>query len=183
MKAETKVQKEIWKPVKGYEGMYQVSNLGRVRSLDRLIHQKDRWGNIRPTRYKGKLKKGSLKNTGYYAINLKEKRDISIHRLVAEAFIPNPENKPCVNHINGIKTDNRVENLEWCTYRENTVHAYKNDLSKKGKKHYKTNLNEKQVRDIKYNLSHLSDREAAEKYGIVTGAVWNIRNNMNWKHI
>lgn len=74
----------------------------------------------------GRIKrlKKTLEQTGYYTVNLKG-RIISVHRLVAEAFISNSEKKPCVNHINGIKTDNRVENLEWCSYAENNLHAYR----------------------------------------------------------
>lgn len=114
---------EVWHDVKGYEGLYQVSNLGRVKSLER---------NIKMRQYVlhtvEKIMKPIFDGKGYNQITLcksgKMKR-ISIHRLVATHFIPNTENKPFINHINGIKTDNRVENLEWCTPSENNLHMYR----------------------------------------------------------
>lgn len=120
---------EIWKPVKGYKGLYEVSNLGRVRSLDRLRPYKtsifgDKFSSIS----RGKLLATKLAKTGYLEVSLccnNILKSYRIHRLVAEAFIHNPNNYPCINHKNEIKTDNRVENLEWCTVKYNTEEYYK----------------------------------------------------------
>lgn len=101
---------EEWKDIQGYEGLYQVSNEGNVKSLG-------------GKRYKvTRILDGYVQSTGYRVFNLwkdGKPKLLTVHRLVAEAFIPNPENKPCIDHINTIRTDNRVENLRWVTHREN----------------------------------------------------------------
>ena len=117
--------KEIWKDIKGYEGLYQVSNLGRVKSLDRTY--KSPLTNTEMITRRGKVLK-PLFNRGYYSVALSFGNKVirkSIHRLVAEAFISNPGNKLQVNHKNGVKNDNNINNLEWVTQSENQLHRFR----------------------------------------------------------
>lgn len=102
---------EIWKDIVGYEGLYQVSNLGRVKRLVSVKCKTERFIAITKDKKFGYCRVMLCKNN-------KTKRFL-IHRLLAEHFIPNPENKPCIDHINGDRSDNRIENLRWCTYKEN----------------------------------------------------------------
>lgn len=138
---------EIWKPVKGYEGYYEVSDFGNVRSLDKYI--KCRGGNLRLL--KGRIISLCKDKDGYLIFNLikdKVRKNCKVHRLVAENFIDNPKNKPQVNHKNGIKSDNRLENLEWCLPVENMKHAVKNGFYKSGKEHHNFGSKSKRSRII-----------------------------------
>jgi hypothetical protein len=121
--------KEVWKNIQKYEGYYQISNLGRLRSVDRVIKYK----NGRLNKHKGREKNVKEYKTAYrIAILSKENKQkgFKISRLVAKHFIKNPNNYPCVNHIDGNKHNDRKENLEWCTYSYNNLHAFNNGLIK-----------------------------------------------------
>ena len=162
---------EIWKDIEGYEGLYQVSNLGRVKSLGRYVKSNKgmqyRTEQIKvPSERKRKTAIQGYLTTQLYKNN--KGKNCYIHRLVANAFIDNPENKPTVNHINGNKHDNRVVNLEWSTYRENNVHAYKTGLNDANhRRNCKGSMPVAQY-DLDMNLINVypSIREAERKTGI-----------------
>lgn len=119
---------EIWVDINGYKNIYQVSNTGRVRSVDRIVFAGKQYA---PTRIKGCVVKTRISKNGYEMVTLSNKsktRHLYVHRLVAEAFIPNPDNKREVNHKDANKLNNNVDNLEWTTSSENKIHAHKNGL-------------------------------------------------------
>ena len=116
-----------------------------------------------------------------------DKKIRSVHRIVAEAFIPNPENKPEVNHKNGIKTVNHVENLEWTTKQENIAHAINNGLRAglRGEQIYNTSMTAWKVKAIRlfYEYKMYSTRFLADHYGVSQSCIKAIKNRQNWKHI
>lgn len=137
---------EIWKDIKGYEGLYQVSNLGRVKSLDTIdrLHRK----------HKSNIKHQCNNGNGYLIVNLKhngKQKNHLVHRIVATTFLENPDNKREVNHKDGNKQNNCVDNLEFVTRSENIKHAFKMGLNKnlKGVNHPKFKLTIEQVKFIK----------------------------------
>ncbi|HUM52981.1 MAG TPA: NUMOD4 motif-containing HNH endonuclease [Chitinophagales bacterium] len=169
---------EIWKPILGYEKYYLVSSMGVVVSL---IFNSKLTGEI--TRKTPLVLKGNINSDGYRSYCLKGK-NYRANRLVAIAFIPNPDNKPEVNHKNGVKLDNSVDNLEWATRSENELHAYKvlNIKAACGEQKKMSYLKNKDALFI--SQSTLSISELNKMYPKVgRKAIFNIKSGISWKHV
>lgn len=152
-----------WKDIEGYNGVYQVSSDGKVRSLDR-----EEVFSGRTRVRKGRILKTKL-SKGYEVVHLRGIRESwpSVHRLVALAFIPNPDNKPTVNHKNGIKSDNTVSNLEWSTHSEQTLHAYEyNLIERRGKTLYSLEFKDRVKREYDESVVKPSIKELARTLNI-----------------
>lgn len=137
---------EVWKDIPGFEKRYQASNLGRIRSIQ------DNHG-----KYREQIRSTWISNKGYVYVQLfiKDKRhNVSVHHAVASAFLPNPDHKPTVNHLDGNKQNNFVGNLEWSTYSENLKHAFETGLS---------------------NAQHVADRQRGTKIGVTSNF-----HNVSW---
>ncbi len=165
-----------------YQNLYEVSSLGNIRSVNRQIKYRDG----RVYNYKAGTKKPTLRRLKYkhniYCINLNKDgklKTFQVHRLVADNFIPNPQNKKEVNHKNGNPLDNNLKNLEWATSKENKLHAIKMGLFPKGTKKFNAILDEEKVKDI-YESS-LPYKEIAQKYGIKPFYVSSIKSGLKWK--
>ena len=125
-----KIQSEIWKDIPEYKGMYQASNLGRVRSLDRKYRGSNQFGASFIVTKKGKILKPKVRKDGYLSVvlyNKQKTKHISVHRLIALTFLPNPNNYAVINHKDEDKTNNNVSNLEWCTQSYNINYGSRNE--------------------------------------------------------
>ena len=173
---------ENWKPIKGYEGLYEISSLGRLKRI--LKYRKFR-------NYQEKILKPSKDKDGYFRTTLtaknKVRKNVIIHRVVALNFIINHKNKPCVNHKNGIKSDNNLHNLEWCTVKENNVHAIRLGLAgqSSGEKHHMSKLTKNQVVNIidLYSNKKYSQRKLSDIFNISQTQISRIINKKRWQHI
>jgi len=181
--------KTIWIDIGGYEGLYQISSYGKIKSVARRSSPYNNNGTTTTNTVRSRILK-LTKNRGYYRVCLCKKgvsKVYPIHRLVAIAFISNLDNKPEINHKNGIKTDNRIENLEWCTRKENADHASKNGLynSEKGADRYNAKLGEKEVLEIrkKYKPRIYTMPMLAKEYKVSKSCIQGIVERTRWKHI
>lgn len=172
---------ETWKDIAGYEGLYQVSTHGRVKALARVVTCKN--GTLKPLRER--VLTPHFNTNGYLWVHLNrnnEKEFWFVHRLVALAFVPNPQNKPFVNHKTGKKTDNVADLLEWTTRKENVAHAFSTGLmSHAGEKNSQSKLTARDVAEIRrlFKLG-TSRRELAERFGISYGRIRDIVNGTGW---
>lgn len=164
---------------------YEVNRLGQVRSIDRIRNSRGHKYNL-----KGKIMStGDCNGYRFVPLYLNGKPTNSyIHRIVAQAFIPNPHNKPQVNHINGIKHDNRVENLEWVSQSENMKHSF-DKLGRyrggsPGEKHHQVKLTLLQVKEIilRYYTKQSTTIEMAKEFGIKRNYVYVLTGGHSWKH-
>jgi DNA-binding XRE family transcriptional regulator len=163
---------ENWKSIKNYEGLYEVSNLGRVRSLksDKFLIPR--------------LSKKGYHRVGFWKNN--KGKDFYIHRLVAIYFIENPNNLEEVNHKDGDKSNNHFSNLEWYSHKENMSHGYKNGLiNNRGSKCATSKLIECDILKIReiYLNSNYTHQSIADKFGVTRECITKILNNKTWTHI
>lgn len=181
---------EIWKDVVGLEKWFEVSNKGRVRSKDRLVNS--RWGSCIKKPVKGKILSQRKVYNGYYCVHLRvaeikyNKTANLVHRLVAQAFIPNPHNLPQVNHIDENKENNCVENLEWCTAKENNLHGNRSKIvsdSQKKRNRHCTGTKVVQL-DLNGNLVNVweSMSEAVRKCGFSLNGIYSCCNGKLLTH-
>lgn len=179
-------QEEFWKDIPGYENIYKINYLGDIKSLPRWVK------NNRATFLtKEKILKPIKSKIGYNVVFLTNnglRKSKYIHRLIAEVFIPNPENKPQVNHIDGNKSNNSIDNLEWNTSKENVNHAIKIGLtiSLKGENTYHCKLTEQKVLAIRrlYRMNpKFNQSKLAIKVGVSNQNINDIIKRKAWKHI
>lgn len=176
---------EIWVPVKGFEGKYEVSTWGEVRSLDRSsTYTNSVTGKVITRKIKGRVLTPKIVNAAYFIVDLsKGKRgDIkqaSVHRLVAEHFLPNPENKPQVNHIDGNPNNNSLSNLEWVTVSENAIHSYET-LGKGGESHGLAKLTEESVKEMRKLYGTYNYTELGEMFGVHKSTVARACQGLCW---
>lgn len=162
---------EQWIDIPEYEGRYQASNTGHIRSI-RNFHQ-------------NRVLKPGLSTSGYLVVALLSKSHL-VHRLIAMCFCDNPERKEFVNHKDGNKLNNNASNLEWCTRQENVDHGYANGLMRKarGINHYKARLTDSDIPKIReLSKSGLSNPEIAKQFSMPTASIRNIVLGKHWTHI
>lgn len=177
---------EIWKDIKHYEDLYQVSSFGNIRSLDRITKQKHPTGKIIEVKYKGRNIKCRISKEGYlyfHASRNGKRKTLKVHRVVGETFIKNNKGVNTINHIDGIKTNNHISNLEWVTQKENIIHAWKKGLSVsrfgKDSNAVKTKL---QVFKNNQLIAELFGEKEIQKFGLTSAGVWSTINKKQNTH-
>ena len=177
---------EEWKPIIGYEGYYEISNCSNVKRLAR-VGKHSIYGKMNISEI---ILKQNKTEKGYLSVTLTKNGNRKVyrcHRLVAIHFIPNPDNKPEVNHKDGVKTNNYDWNLEWATHKENIIHAFANGLTKipKGEMNQSSKLSKIQVLEIRDLCANkkFNQKELAIMYKVAHSTINAIIKRKNWKHI
>lgn len=185
------MQEEIWKDIEGYEGLYQISTVGRVKRVARYYTQYNGLTGKENTHFLPEMiMKPFEDEDGYLRIQFIKnghRKKHFVHRLVALNFISNPDDKPEVNHVYGDKKDNRVENLEWVTSSENQRHALANNLyqSARGEDSGVSKLKEVQVREIHslYSTGNYTQEKLSDMFGVRSNTISRILSGVRWKHV
>jgi hypothetical protein len=185
---DSKEKIEEWRDIHGYEGKYQVSNFGNVRTLTRIINE-----HRRSYTRRGKVLNKYYNKDGYYKVKLyngdSSFANLSVHRLVANVFIDNPNNYAEVNHIDGDPSNNHIDNIEWCSKEQNVKHAYATGLKRRenyvGEANKCSKLKEKDIVAMReeYATGTTSYNKLARKHNVVMGNVWSIVNRKTWSHV
>lgn len=175
----------IWKDVVGYEGLYEISSLGDIKSLKRYCKSKTGF-RVVPE----KILKPKIDKYGYLVLHISKNNvrwNITIHRLVAIAFLPNINNYPQINHKDGNKLNNVVENLEWCSASYNVQHSFDNKLNIpiKGSKRAFSKMTEEKVIEVRYRYKNedISLKNLSKSYNISTQTLHSIITKKTWKHV
>lgn len=180
-----KKNKELWKDIEGYKGLYQVSNLGRIKRLETTLLYKGKY----PRNWKEKILTQNTNNAGYKKCHLSKDgkaKTPSVHRLVALAFIENVLVLPCVNHLDGNKENNSADNLEWCSYKENTKHAIESGLmGVDGFENPSAKLDINEVNRIKrlYRTGKFSQRKLSIVFGVSQNTIKNVVKGNTYKNV
>lgn len=178
--------KEVWKPVSGFEGIYEISNKGRLKSLPKIRTGISRSGHPTIRKYKERIS-GPYKGSRYQIVSLfKDGKAYPhlMHRLVASHFIPNPDNLPEVNHKDGNKTNNNSDNLEWTDRAGNSIHSTRVLGKNIGSKASNVILNEEEVMEIVFKIQKgMTQAEVASEYGVSRSTVSKIMQGRNWNHV
>lgn len=175
---------ETWKPVNNFEGCYEVSNLGRVRSVERIITYSDG----RAYKYEQRILNQTLnKKRGYFYVKLSKNmktKNVQVHRVVAETFLQNKNNKNVVNHIDGNKQNNKVSNLEWISSKENSEHAVKKGLTKSGHLSHRARFSKEEVLEMRRKYtSGVRQTDIAKEYGTDDSTMFAILKLKTYKNI
>jgi hypothetical protein len=173
---------EIWKDISGYEGYYQVSNLGNVKSMSRIVP-----GPRVPIRVKERILKPIKNNQGYNQVVLSKqnRKNVLVHRLVAFAFLENPDNLPDINHLDSNPLNNKLSNLEWCTATSNQEHAnlYGRGPNRMGTKCYRSKINEATVLKVLSLYTKISQVEISKMLGLHKAHVSKIIHGKCWSQL